>query len=149
MFAKWTEVNGIKCQGKTEARVCQILFDLGLNPVRGRAVKTPYGSYTPDFDCGDFYIEVKAINSWLQACGVVPFIENARVDKMAEINDTSHKKMLYVNEKKPVVVCVDLTSSKKAYLDMNRPKTNLTTYFGYPDELKSELKLYYDAHQSN
>lgn len=139
MFAKWTEFNGIKCQGKTEARTCQALFDLGFNVKRGKFVETPHGRYTPDFDIGSLYIEVKGINSWYQACGLVPMMENARDPKLAKITDTSLKKMLYVNKIKPVYVFVDLTSSKKALLSMDRPNTELNVLYGYPNELKEFL----------
>ena len=139
MFAKWTEVNGIKCQGKTEARVCQALIDLGFDVNRGKYVETPEGRYTPDFDIGPIFIEVKGINSWYQACGLVPMMENARDPKLAKISDKSLKKMLYVNNIKPVYVIVDLTSSKKSLLLMDKPNTDLNVFYGYPNELKEFL----------
>ena len=47
--------------------------------------------------------------------------------------------MLYVNKIKPVYVFVDLTSSKKALLSMDRPSTELDVLYGYPNELKEFL----------
>jgi hypothetical protein len=148
MFAKWTEVNGIKCQGKTEARICKILLDLGLDVKRGTAVATSNGNYTPDFDCGEFYVEVKAMNSWLHAHGIVPLIENARNEKMAQKSNTQHLKMIEVNDfVKPVIVVVDLTHKKKAYMDMGLPNTPLQVICGMPDDIKRELndKIEYDT----
>jgi hypothetical protein len=146
MFAKWTEVNGIKCQGKTEARMCQLLIDEGLPVNRGKAVKTTLGNYTPDFDCGEFYVEVKAINSWLQSHGMAPFMENARSEKMSRLSDTQHRKMLEVNKIKPVIVLVDMTHSKKAYREMPLPETDLKVIIGMPDIIKEQL---HDTLESN
>ena len=140
MWAKWTEVNGLACQGKTEARMAQILFDLGYTPTRGAAVETPLGKYNPDFDCGDFYVEVKAINSWLQSHGLVPMMEKARDPKLANKTDKQHRKMVHVNEHvKPVVVLVDMTSSKKAYREMPLPETPLRVIMGSPEEIKNVI----------
>ena len=139
MFAKWTEVNGVKCQGKTEARICQVLFDLGLDPKRGVKVDTPFGNYTPDFDCGEFYVEVKAPNSWLQACGYVPLMENARDPKLAMVSDTSLKKMEYTTiHHKRVMVVVDTTSCKKKYRDLH-VETSLSLIVGTPESIKQKL----------
>jgi hypothetical protein len=147
MWAKWTEVNGVACQGKTEARMAQVLFDIGYTPKRGIAVDTPLGKYTPDFDCGDFYVEVKAINSWLHAHGIVPLIENARDPKLANKTDAQHRKMLYVNENvKPVLVLVDMTSSKKAYRDIPLPETPLSVIIGTSDYIMEQLS---DSYQFN
>ena len=141
MWTQWTEVNGLACQGKTEARMAQILFDLGYTPTRGLSVVTPLGKYHPDFDCGDFYVEVKAINSWLHAHGLVPLIEKARDPKLAKKTDTQHRKMVFVNENvKPVIVLVDMTSSKKAYREMTLPETPLKTIIGSPEEIRNILK---------
>lgn len=140
MFAKWTEVNGVKCQGKTEARVCQVLFDLGLNPKRGIKVDTPFGNYTPDFDCGSFYVEVKAPNSWMQACGLAPLMENARDPKLALISDNSLKKMEYTTtHHKKIIVVIDTTSCQKKYRGVS-PKTILSTITGTPESIKEELR---------
>lgn len=139
MFAKWTEVDGIKCQGKTEARICRALIDLGFRVERGSYLNTPEGRYTPDFDIGSIYIEVKGLNSWYQACGLCPMMENARDPKLAEITNKSLKKMLYVNNIKPVYVIVDLTYCKKSLLSIDRPDTDLNVFYGHPNELKEFL----------
>ena len=59
MFAKWYQVNGVKCQGKIEKGVAELLVEMQQPFSRGKAIKTPHGNYTPDFDCGDFFLEVK------------------------------------------------------------------------------------------
>jgi hypothetical protein len=141
MWAKWTSVNDLPCQGKTEARMAEILFALGYHPKRGTPLDTPLGKYNPDFDCGDFFVEVKAINSWLQAHGIVPMMENARDAKLAAKSDKQHRKMVHVDEHiKPVVVLVDMTSSKKAYREAPLPETPLRVIIGKPDEIKVRMK---------
>lgn len=42
MFAKWYEVNGIKCQGKVEKVVAELLFEKEILFSRGKAIKTPH-----------------------------------------------------------------------------------------------------------
>ena len=140
-FPKWTTVNGLKCQGKTEARIANLLFEIGCQPTRGAAQSTPFGRYSPDFDCGSFFIEVKALNSWLQAHGIIPLMEGARDTKLASKSDTQHLKMLHVNSHvKPVIVVVDMTFSKKSYQENTCPESPLCVIMGSLETIKGHLQ---------
>lgn len=131
MFPKWYEINGIKCQGKLELAVATLLFERNITFSRGIAVETPFGRYTPDFDCGDFYIEVKGMNTWLKACGVAPYMENARNEKLAEVSDNSLKKMEWVDiNVKRVYILIDTSIARKSIRDVATPPHNLKTTFG-------------------
>jgi hypothetical protein len=140
-FSQWFEVDGVKCQGKTEARMARILFDVGYAPTRGSPQKTPLGNYNPDFDCGHFFVEVKSINSWLQAHGLVPLMEKARDPKLSQKSDKQHLKMVYVNEHtKPIIVLVDMTFNKKVYREMGLPNTPLHVIIGKPEHIMEEFR---------
>lgn len=141
MFPKWYEIDGIKCQGKLELAVATLLIEMRIPVQRGKAVQTPHGSYTPDFDCGDFYIEVKGINTWLKAGGVVSFIDNAIDHKLAEISDNSLCKMEWTNDNiKPVIVLVDTSMMRKAYRDKSVRGHNLQVVFGSNNDFEIELR---------
>lgn len=135
MFPKWYEFNGIKCQGKIELAIAKILFELNHTFQRGTAIETPFGKYTPDFDCGAFFVEAKGQNTWLKACGVVPLMDNARDPKLAEISDNSLKKMEWVDINiKPVYVLIDTSIARKAIRDIDAPPHNLRTVSGSDSE---------------
>jgi hypothetical protein len=141
MFPKWYEINGIKCQGKLELAVATLLFERNMTFTRGIAVTTPYGKYTPDFDCGEFYIEVKGMNTWLKACGVVPYMENARNEKLAEISNNSLKKMEWVDiNVKHVYILIDTSIARKSIRDVAVPTHNLKTVYGSISEFNYFLQ---------
>lgn len=140
MFPKWYEINGVKCQGKLELAVATILFELDMTFTRGSAIETPFGKYTPDFDCGAFFVEVKGQNTWLKACGVVPLMDNARDPKLAEISDNSLKKMEWVDSNvKPVYVLIDTSIARKSIRDKSPPPNSLRTVSGSNPEFKTFL----------
>lgn len=118
MFAKWYEVNGIKCQGKVEKAVAEYLVQKNISFARGKAIVTPHGKYTPDFDLGDYYIEVKGVHSWLMACGVTSLFEKANKEEFIKKSDNSFKKMEWVNANiKPIKIYVQEENIDKKYLD--------------------------------
>lgn len=132
MYGKWVEVNGIKCQGMTEARACKILQSITTTK-RGKVITTPFGRYTPDFDCGDFFVEVKGPHTWMVALGLASILENARNPALAKKSDTSLKKMCWVNDNiKPVVVFVDQTQARKGQNDYEEPNHGLDVFKGLP-----------------
>lgn len=55
---KWYEYKGIKCQGRYE--LCFLIQNFDRILGRGKRIKTPYGWYTPDFDLGDYFVEIKS-----------------------------------------------------------------------------------------
>lgn len=119
MFAKWYEVNGIKCQGLIEVRMVTKLFESSINFSRGKAIKTPFGNYTPDFDCGDYFVEVKCSHSWFKALGQLSMLDNAKNEAMAIKENSSQLKMEWVNKNvKPIYVWVSVGDvSKDKYLN--------------------------------
>lgn len=150
MFPKWYEIGGIRCQGKIELAVATILLQLEHSFTRGRAITTPHGRYSPDFDCGDFFIEAKGQNTWLKACGIVPLMDNARDPKLAEISDTSLKKMQWVNDNvKPVYVLIDTSIARKSIRGIEPPPHNLTTISGSTDDFAIFLKETLDEDKVN
>lgn len=114
MFAKWYEVNGIKCQGKLEKSAAEMMIEKGIPFTRGTAIKTPNGNYTPDFDCGDFYLEIKGSNSWFRALGQTSMIKNAKKEEFAKQDNTSLLKMEWTNSNiKPVYVWISVEDISK------------------------------------
>ena len=141
MFPKWYEINGIKCQGKLELAVATILHELGVTFDRGDAIATPHGRYSPDFDCGSFFVEVKGQNTWLKACGMVPMMENARNPKLAEISDNSLRKMEWVDKNiKPVYILIDTSIARKSILGISVPPHDLRTVSGSNSEFVKFLQ---------
>ena len=141
MFPKWYEVEGIRCQGKLELAVATILLGLNVSFERGKAIQTPHGRYSPDFDCGAFFVEVKGQNTWLKACGLVPLMDNARNPKLAEISDNSLKKMEWVDKNvKPVYVLIDTSIARRALREMQTPTHELTTVSGSSDDFQKFLQ---------
>lgn len=140
MFPKWYEINGVKCQGKLELAVATILFELDATFTRGSAIETPFGKYTPDFDCGTFFVEVKGQNTWLVACGVAPLMDNARDARLGKLCDKSLRKMEWVEANvKPVHVLIDTTTIRKAIRDLVVPEHSLTTVSGSNPEFRTFL----------
>jgi hypothetical protein len=141
MFPKWYEINGIRCQGKLELAVASILLGLHVPFERGKAIQTPHGKYSPDFDCGRFFIEVKGQNTWLKACGVVPLMDNARDPKLAEISDNSLKKMEWVDKNvKPVYVLIDTSIARKSLREKQAPEHGLKTVSGSSGDFQKFLQ---------
>jgi hypothetical protein len=141
MFPKWYEINGIKCQGKLELAVATILHELGVTFKRGSAIVTPYGRYSPDFDCGSFFVEVKGQNTWLKACGIVPMMENARNPKLAEISDNSLKKMKWVDKNvKRLYTLIDTSIARKSIVAIDVPPHDLRTVSGSNSEFVKFLQ---------
>jgi transposase len=91
-----------KVLGSYEVAYLQKLINEGINlpkPNR-KKIKTPYGNYTPDFDFGDKFIEIKS-DFTLRVCkGEMPHVDGTYSDKQ-------WKKIQWANEnKKPVEIIV-------------------------------------------
>lgn len=140
MFPKWYELNGVRCQGKVELAIASILFELKQDFKRGQAIPTPFGKYSPDFDCGAFFVEAKGQNTWLKACGIVPLMDNARDPRLAEISNNSLLKMEWVDKYvKPVYVLIDTSIARKSLRDLEAPEHDLVTVSGSIPEFKTFL----------
>lgn len=57
---KFYQYAGIDVQGRYELIYLRRLILSGITPEKGKPIKTPYGFYTPDFDLGDRFVEVKS-----------------------------------------------------------------------------------------
>lgn len=140
MFPKWYEVNGVKCQGKLELAVATALFEENVPFARPRKVETPHGSYSPDFETSGIFIEVKGMNTWLKACGVVPFMDNAKNEQLSLVSDNSLKKMSWThNNVKRIVVFVDTTFDKK-WKNIDVPPHDLTVVYGTTSDFINFMK---------
>jgi|688.fasta_scaffold319318_2 hypothetical protein len=140
MFAKWYEVNGVKCQGNVEKNVAEMMVENNHFFSRGKAIKTPFGNYTPDFDCDTYFVEVKTLHSWLQALGVTSLLENAKKDEFAKLSNNSQQKMEWVNENvKPVYVYIEISENSKKFKDVFEPSHTLSTIKGNIQQLRQFL----------
>jgi hypothetical protein len=138
MFAKWYEVNGVKCQGKLEKAAAEMMVEKGITFSRGKAIKTPHGNYTPDFDCGEFYIEVKGSNSWFRALGQASMIKNAKKEEFAQKDNTSQLKMEWTNSNvKPVYVWISVDNIEKDpyFTTITETQHSLETVKGSSEDL--------------
>ena len=137
MFAKWYEVNGVKCQGKVEKGVAELISEMQHPFSRGKAIKTPFGNYTPDFDCGDFFLEVKTLHSWLQALGAVSLLENAKKEEFSKLTNNSQMKMEWTNTNvKPVYVYVQISENSNKFKNVEEPPHQLTVIKGSHSNLQ-------------
>lgn len=123
MFTKWFKVlnpkgKEISVQGNGEKLFAEYLAKHKCNFERGRQIKTPFGNYTPDFDLGYFYVEVKGTRSLLAAMGILPLLENGRKDCFTRISDNSLKKMEWVNlNSKPIVIFLNENTNDSSYME--------------------------------
>ena len=104
MFVKWYEIetiNGIKkVQGLGEKFVAESLNRFGIKWDRPKAIKTPFGKYTPDFWCetSGVFIEVKGMRTALKMVGILSLLENGRSNWAGSIDEKSLNKMKWVHE---------------------------------------------------
>lgn len=104
MFVKWYEIETItgvkKVQGLGEKFVAESLNNFGIKWDRPKAIKTPFGKYTPDFWCesSGVFIEVKGMRTALKMVGILSLLENGRSNWAGSIDENSLKKMNWVRE---------------------------------------------------
>jgi hypothetical protein len=98
-------VHGLKCYGSSEKKYIEIL--LGENqklPSNTEiSIETEYGTYTPDFEFDDFYVEVKSTFTYAVLIGEKSYSKNR------ESNPNQLKKIQWVSEnlKKVMVALID------------------------------------------
>jgi hypothetical protein len=99
--SRYVETTIGKVQGSYEVAYLQQYFEVsGSLPIIGRAVHTPYGSYIPDFDSGEVFIEIKSKFTW-EIC------QGMRENQKGIKTDIQHKKIKWVDKNvKPVIVYV-------------------------------------------
>lgn len=90
---------GLRCQGLYELTYIQNLKKQSKElPQKGKAIKTPYGIYIPDFEFIDKLIEIKSSYTLDVAKG-------KKLNLNGEFSDKQYKKILWVNENiKPVEI---------------------------------------------
>ena len=104
MLVKWYEIetfSGIKkVQGLGEKFVAESLNDFNIKWDRPKAIKTPFGNYTPDFWCEelDIFIEVKGMRTALKMVGLLSLLENGKKEWAKTIDEISLEKMKWVHE---------------------------------------------------
>jgi len=106
---KFFYIDGLKCQGTYEKYyVEKLLKDKKILPKNGKSMITPYGVYYPDFDYGDYLIEIKSDYTYKVMIGELKNRFNNRYDT------NQLKKIKWVNHNiKPVkVIIVDKRKNK-------------------------------------
>lgn len=104
MFVKWYEIETlkgmVKVQGLGEKFVAESLNNSNIEWSRPKAIKTPYGNYTPDFWCerAGVYIEVKGMRTALKMVGLLSLLENGKKEWAKTIDEISLEKMKWVHE---------------------------------------------------
>lgn len=104
MLVKWYEIEtftGIKkVQGLGEKFVAESLNNFNIKWDRPKAIKTPFGIYTPDFWCEEIgiFIEVKGMRTALKMVGLLSLLENGRAKWAGSVDENSLKKMKWVHE---------------------------------------------------
>lgn len=104
MLVKWYPIETLsgvkKVQGLGEKFVAESLNRFGIKWDRPKAIKTPFGNYTPDFWCetAGVFIEVKGMRTALKMVGLVSLLENGRTKWAGTLDENSYKKMNWVRE---------------------------------------------------
>ena len=124
MLAKWYEIEtftGIKkVQGLGEKFVAESLNSFGIKWDRPKAIKTPFGNYTPDFWCEEIgiFIEVKGMRTALKMVGLLSLLENGKTNWAGTIDETSFNKMLWVHENiHPIFIYINDNDNDHKYKD--------------------------------
>ena len=134
MIVKWYPIEtytGIKkVQGLGEKFVAEALNRFGIKWDRPKAIKTPFGNYTPDFWCetAGVFIEVKGMRTALKMIGLVSLLENGRTEWAGTLDENSYKKMNWVREN---VAPIDI------YINDN---VNDAKYKSYLPDFKNKVK---------
>ena len=134
MIVKWYSIEthtGVKkVQGLGEKFVAEALNRFGIKWDRPKAIKTPFGNYTPDFWCetAGVFIEVKGMRTALKMIGLVSLLENGRTEWAGTLDENSYKKMNWVREN---VAPIDI------YINDN---VNDAKYKSYLPDFKNKVK---------
>jgi hypothetical protein len=128
MICKWYEIetyNGFKkVQGLGEKFTAEILNRFGYNWDRPKAIKTPYGNYSPDFFIPNiggenpFFIEVKGMRTALKMVGLLSLLENGKAKWAGSIDEISYNKMVWVHENiHPIIIYINNNDNDHKYKD--------------------------------
>lgn len=140
MLAKWYEIetfSGVKkVQGLGEKFVAESLNRFGIKWDRPKAIKTPFGNYSPDFWCKEIgiFIEVKGMRTALKMVGLLSLLENGKTNWAGTIDETSFNKMKWVYKN---IAPIDI------YINDNLNDKKYETFKKELDEKVSEFKVIY------
>ena len=117
MLCKWFTINGVKVQGLGEKFVAETLNKHNIGWIRSNYIKLKSGKkYTPDFDLGEYYIEVKGMRTMLKALGLLSLLERGNKDWSKSINNESFQKMIEVNNNiKPIIIYINDNTNDHKY----------------------------------
>jgi hypothetical protein len=96
-------VEGLECYGTFEKKYIEILKEKGMELPRKPdfSIKTEFGTYTPDFEFSDFYVEVKSPFTYDVLLGKSSYSKNRKS------NPNQLEKLIYISENvKKVRVCI-------------------------------------------
>lgn len=103
-------IAGIKCDGKYEEKYIKYLIDNNLKlPKNGNTIKTPYGTYTPDFEFDDCYIEIKSPFTFDVLIGKKSYSKNRKS------NEKQLNKIKWVNKNLKRVKILIISNEIKEY----------------------------------
>lgn len=88
------EVCGISCYGTYEKKYIEILSESKQNlPSKPKSsIKTEFGSYTPDFEFENFYVEVKSPFTYMVLLGELSYSKNVKS------NPSQLKKIIWISQ---------------------------------------------------
>jgi hypothetical protein len=96
-------VGGLKCYGTAEKKYIEILIEnnLDLPKKPTSSIKTKYGTYTPDFEFEDFYVEVKSTFTYDVLMGKSSYSKNEKS------NPKQLQKLKHISKNiKPIKICL-------------------------------------------
>lgn len=128
LHVKTKIVHGLKCQGNKEARFVNECYRKNIKISKAPRIITPYGSYTPDFELEDKYIEIKSKATFEVCIGLTTYIKSPKIIK--EPSDLQFRKIQWVAENiKSLEMKIYLSKTQKL-IDYELPKyKNLTITF--------------------
>ena len=106
-LTKHYNINGVPCQGKNEKWYMEnLIAENKPMPIKKKFVMTPFGSYHPDFEFEDKYVEIKSGYTYKI------FIGEISPHKNTPINTEQYKKVVWTGKNvKPVqLLVIDLKS---------------------------------------
>ena len=96
-------VDGIVCYGTFEKKYIEILISLGNNLPANikKSIITEYGTYTPDFEFPDFFVEVKSKFTYEVLIGIKSYSRSKKSSP-----DQMNKIIWTTNNIKPVIIAI-------------------------------------------
>lgn len=109
-------VNGLVCDGTHEKFYIEWLSSEGKDiPISVNSIKTDIGFYTPDFEFGEYYVDIKSIFTLKVLLGFSSY------SKTKKSNPKQLLKIKYINDNiKPIkIILVDITKNQLVELSID------------------------------